>query len=251
MCEPLKPAFCKSQRNWLRLDRISVSLKIPTFCEAALKFGSLFQAPIQGCGGALGQKMRGAGMGPCVWRVLNRGFCGPKQQAKWFWIPFPASILELRSPLYHAEACGAEVDDFASWMHGFPGFMLLGVCYMQGGLGHSERGKAQEACFGLEVVRCDNYDIHPYLAFVHRCTSVLLSEQNNTKLTKRNSFSTKNMYSSGIFRKVLFRVLLILCVFFFNNTTSSLYQQNSPHIQSEPLHGNPPARCRSVKWLTP
>ena len=134
-----------------------------------------------------------------------RGFSGPcvgtcrKQQARWFWIPFPASILELRSPLYHVEACGAEVDDFASWMHGFPGFMLLGVCYMQGGLGHSERGKAQEACFGLEVVRCDNYDIHPYLAFVHRCTSVLLSEQNNTKLTTRNSVSTKQIVFFGDF----------------------------------------------------
>ena len=66
-------------------------------------------------------------------------------------------------------------------------------------LGTVKEGKRRRPVFGLEVVRCDNYDIHPYPAFVHRCTSVLLSEQNNTKLTKRNSVSTKQIVLFGDF----------------------------------------------------
>ena len=160
------------------------------------------------------------------------------------------------------EACGCEVDDFASWMHGFPGFTVLGVCYMQGGLGHSERGKAQEACLGLEVVCYDNYDIQsdslipsfrPPLQ-----TSVLQFQQNNTKLTTPKLRQRKQMCSGRDIKKCPISVSLIVCVFFFQQykITITVSAKHSPHPVwafyfwvFQP--GNSPARCQSVNRLTP
>ena len=141
------------------------------------------------------------------------------------------------------EACGCEVDDFASWMHGFPGFTVLGVCYMQGGLGHSERGKAQEACLGLEVVCYDNYDIQsdslipsfrPPLQ-----TSVLQFQQNNTKLTTPKLRQRKQMCSGRDIKKCPISVSLIVCVFFFSTI------QNYHHGISKTL----PTSSLSVLFL--